>query len=134
MDLVDDIYPVFELRRCKNDLIAYVSYIIHSVVRRGVHLENIGSRSLLDSAACVTDSAGFSVYRMLAVDRLCKYLCAGSLSHSARTAKEVCMTKLTVFNFVTKDRSDMLLSVNIIKALRSPFAIKCLMHSITPFP
>ena len=74
-----------------------------------------------------------SVYWRLTVYSLGNNLGAGRLSRSARAAEQIRMAEGRMLRLVSQDRGDMLLSANVVKGLRSPFSVQCLMHAQLSF-
>ena len=129
MYLVDDIHALFKRCGSVDHLVADIADIVYAVVGGCVHFKHVGCRTRFDRAAGIADKARRAVYGLLAVDRLGKDLCAGGLTRSARSAKQICMRKPARPCLILQNRRDVLLTANVLKALRTPFSVKCLMHN-----
>ena len=133
MHLVDYIDLVLELGGKILDLVAYLTDVLDAVVRRRVHFDYINTRARSRRKAGRTLSAGVAVFGMLAVHGAREYLRAGRLACSSRTAEKVRVRGLAVFDLIAEYRSYVILTADIRKGHRTPFAVKRLMQALTPY-
>ena len=123
MYLVDDVNAPSDVRRSINDLVEDRADVVDLIVRRRVHLENVGRGAVKNSTAGGALTAGISANGMLAVYRARKDLRAGSLTRSARAAEKIGMAKKTALGLVFQNIGNMLLTADGIEVCRSPLAI-----------
>ena len=123
MDLVYDIYAVFEKRGGEADLVLEVTDVINAVITCGVHLYNVGSDTAVDGSAGLTPVTGVAVSGILAVYGLGKYLCAAGLTRSARASEKISVRDLVICDLIFKNIGDPILSADVIKVNGTPFAV-----------
>ena len=91
MYLIYYIYLIFSLCRRILHLLLYISYIVNTVISRGIYLKYVYGTALKDMGAGCTFVAGITLRRTLTVYRSRKYLCNRGLSCSSCTTKEIGM-------------------------------------------
>ena len=91
MDLVNDIDPVPSLCGRILHLFPYITYVLHTVVGRGIYFHHIHGGTRLNGPAGGTLIAGTPVHRMFAVHCPGKYLGYTGLTCSPGTAEQVSM-------------------------------------------
>ena len=123
MNLVDDIYTVFRLRRSKIRLVAKHSNIVYASVRCSVYLHNVKHRAAVYSFAYFTFIARVAVDGMQTVERLRKNFCARGLAGSAGSGKKVRMRSAVLPQLRQKRIRNLRLPDNVGKNLRPPLSI-----------
>ena len=94
MYLVDDIHAVPEFGGHINDFFFQVTDVVHTVIGRGVHFNDIGRRARVNGAAGGTLVTGVPVYRVQTVDRLRQNLRRRRLPCPPGTAEKVSVRNL----------------------------------------
>ena len=128
MYFVDDEDTLFAFGRCICHIFADVTDVIDTVVGCGIHFDDIGDGTRQDTAADLTLTARIAVMRVLAVESPGKQLGTGCLTRTAGAAEQISVRGLSGAYLMTEDGGNMLLSGNIVKRRRPPFAVQRLMH------
>ena len=132
--LVDDVHALFHGCRGEHGLVPQCADIVNAVVGRRVQLHHVEYRPVRDAAAGGADAAGASVHRMLAVHRAGEDARAGGLAGAARTDEDVSVGEPSGHYLIFQRLGYVLLSDDLIKGLRPPFAVQRLIHSLlTPY-
>ncbi len=134
MNLVDDIDFKFRTRRKKHDLITYTTNIIDTVVRRGVHFDDIHKRAIQDTPANLALVAGIAVPRRKTIHSPRKNLCNGSLAGAPGTRKQISMRNCPRNHSLTEGGNSMLLLDNLIKGGRAKSPVQCYVSHINRPP
>ena len=100
MNLIDNVDFVFAFRRTVFHLLTDLADVIHTVIRCGIDLDHIHGVARCNRLAGRALSTRAAVYRMLTVDRLCKYLCDGRLTGSPGSTKQIRMPDPVCFDLV----------------------------------
>ena len=129
MHLVDDIHALAHVGGGEHRLVAQGAHVVHAVVGRGVELDHVEDRPVVDAAAGGALIARIAVDRMLAVDRLGQDLGAGSLAGAARADEQVGMGQPSRLDLLFQRLGNMLLTDNVVKRLRPVFAVESLIHN-----
>ena len=125
MHLVNDIDPVFSLRRWVLNLLTDFTDIFYTIVGCRINLHHVHGTSGQNTPASLTLVARASIDRMFTVDSSRKNLCNRSLSGSSRSAEQIGVTDSLADNLIFQCLYNVILPVNIIKSDRTPFAVKC---------
>ena len=133
MDFVYDINALLHHGRRENCLFPKRPYIVNPVVGRGIELYNIHHGALCNGTAGSAFTAGIPVLRVFAVYCLCQNTRTGRFTRAANPGEEIGMRKAPRNNLVAERIGDMLLADHVIKRLRPPLAIQCLIHLRSPF-
>ena len=123
MHLVDDIHFVMSLSRAVSDLFADLTDIVHAVVGCGIDLDHVHRTSLGDRPAGRALSAGVSVHRRLAVDRLREYLGEGRLACTARAAEQIGMADPSCSHLIAQGLHDCVLTFDFLKNIGTEFSV-----------
>ena len=99
-----------------------------AVVGRGVELDHVEDRPVVDAAAGGALIARIAVDRVLAVDRLGQDLGAGGLAGAARADEQVGMGQPSGLDLLFQRLGNMLLTDDVVKRLRPVFAVESLIH------
>ena len=129
MHLVDDIHALAHVGGGEHRLVAQGAHVVHAVVGRGVELDHVEDRPVVDAAAGGALIARIAVDRMLAVDRLGQDFGAGSLAGAARADEQVGMGQPSRLDLLFQRLGNMLLTDNVVKRLRPVFAVESLIHN-----
>ena len=132
--LVDDIDTLAHAGGGEHRLIAQGAHIVDAVVGRGVQLDHVEDRPVVDAAAGGAPVARVAVDRMLAVDRLGQDLGTGGLAGPARADEQVGMGQTPGLDLLFERLGNMLLTDNVVKRLRPVFAIERLIHHLRASP
>ena len=111
MHLIDNVYLIFTGTGRVSSLIAQVADIIHAAL-----------------------PAGVAIYRMQAVDRLCKNLSAGGFAGAAHTGEQIGVAHTVCRDLIFQSGDDGPLAHYVFKALGSPLAVQCAIHGLFPLP
>ena len=128
--LVHDIDAFFHCRRAENRFLSQSADIVHTVVGGGVELYHVEYRALADAAAGRAHPAGVAVDRVFAVDRLGQDAGAGGLSRSAGADENIGMGEAAGLYLVLESLRNVLLPHDLVKGLRTPLAVKRLIHPL----
>ena len=128
--LVDDVHALFHGGRREHGLVPQRADIVNAVIGCRVQLHHVEYRPVRDAAAGGADAAGAAVHRMLAVHRAGEDARTGGLARAARADKDVSVGEPTGHHLVFQRLGYVLLSDDLIKDLRPPFAVQRLIHSL----
>ena len=126
--LVDDIHALAHIGGGEHRLVAQGAHVVHAVVGRGVELDHVEDRPVVDAAAGGALIARIAVNRVLAVDRLGQDLGAGGLAGAARADEQVGMGQPSGLDLLFQRLGNMLLADDVVKRLRPVFAVESLIH------
>ena len=132
--LVDDIHALAHAGGGKDRLVAQGAHVVDTVVGRGVKLDHVEDRSVVDAAAGGAPVARVAIDRMLTVDRLGQDLGAGGLAGAARADEQIGVGQPSGLDLLFERLGNMLLTDNIVKRLRPVFAIERLIHHLRASP
>mgnify|MGYP000108003775 CR=1 FL=1 len=124
MHLINDIDLIFPLCRRIFHFLANLADVVHAVVGRGVQLDHVEDRPVVDAAAGGAPVARVAVDRMLAVDRLGQDLGTGGLAGPARADEQVGMGQTPGLDLLFERLGNMLLTDDVVKGLRAVFAVR----------
>ena len=134
MHLVDDIHFIFSFRRTIRHLFPNLTDIVNTIVRSSIYLDHIHRSTGTDCFTAVAHTTGASIYRMLTVYRLCKYLRNRCLTGPPRSTKEIRMSDSVCFYLILQCLADMILPFYILKFPRAKFSIQSsIRHLQLPF-
>ena len=128
MHLVDDIHALAHVGGGEHRLVAQGAHIVHAVVGRGVELDHVEDRPVVDAAAGGALIARIAVDRMLAVDCLGQNLGAGGLAGAARADEQVGMGQPSRLDLLFQRLGNMFLTDDVVKRLWPVFAVESLIH------
>ena len=123
MYLVYDINLVLCICRGIFHLFYDFTHVVYTVVSSGIYLYYIKSPSLSYLLTGITDSTRASVYCILTVYSLGKYLSHTGLTRSPGSREHISMPDFVVLNLVFKHSHHLVLSLYLIKSLWSEFSI-----------
>ena len=126
--LVDDVHALFYRRGREHCLLPQGADVVDAVVGRGVQLHNVEHGAVRDAAARRAHPAGVAVDLVLAVDRLGEDARAGGFARAARADEDICVRQAPGLHLVFQRLGNMLLSDDLVKGLRPPFAVQRLIH------
>ena len=129
--LVNDVYLIPAYRGQIRHFVPQVADIVHAVVGRGVHLDDVHDGTAVDAFTDLAFSAGIGAGMVQTVDRLSKNLGTGGLAGTAGTGKQVGMPDTAGGNLVLQRRDNGGLTHHIGKPLRTPLAIQRTIHRHT---
>ena len=129
MYLVDDVHSLPDGSRRKNSLLPQRTHIVNTVVRRRVKLYDIQHGAVRNTSACGTLTAGIAVHGVLAVDSLCEDAGAGSLTRAAGADENIGVRQPPRSDLIFQRLGNVLLPDDLIEGLRTPLAVKRLIHS-----
>ena len=132
--LIDNVYLIFTGTGRVSSLIAQVADIIHAVVGGGIHFHHIQNAAVVDAPADLALAAGVAIYRMQAVDRLCKNFSAGGFAGAAHTGEQIGVAHTVCRDLIFQSGDDGPLAHYVFKALGSPLAVQCAIHGLFPLP
>ena len=124
MNLVDDVYTIFSFRRWVLDLFPDLTNILNAVVGRSIDLNDVHGSTGCNIFAHGTFPTGTSVYRMLAIDCLCKNFRYACLSCPSCPAEEIGMTDTSRHDLILQRCDNMILSFYVFKFRRTEFTIQ----------
>ena len=122
MHFVDDINFIFSHRGGILHFFPQIAHFRHAVVGCGVDLHDI--EAVLQRAAGFAYAAGRSVYGAFAVDGARKNTGDARFSRSARSAKQIRMSRGTGFDLVAEYAHDALLPDDFIERIGTEFSIE----------
>ena len=131
--LIDNVYLIFTGAGRVSSLIAQVADIIHAVVGSGIHFHYIQNAAVVDAPADLALTAGVAIYRVQAVDRLCKNFSAGGFAGAAHTGEQIGVAHTVCHDLVFQSGDDGPLTHHVFKALGPPLAVQCAIHGLFPF-
>ena len=132
MDFVDDVHTLFGNSRRKHRFLPEIPDVVYAGIRRCVQFHDVQNASVVNPPAETAIVAGVAVHRVLTVDRLGQYSRTGGLAGSSRADKNIGMREMPRADLGLEGFGDVLLADHIVKHLRSPLAIKRLIHLLTP--
>ena len=124
MHLIDDIHLISSLRRTVGYLFPDLTDIVHTVVGSRIDLNDVHGSTGCNIFAHGTFPAGTSVYRMLAIDCLCKNLRYCCLSGSSCATEQICMSDPVRLYLILQRCDNMILSFYVFKFRRTKFTIQ----------
>ena len=135
MHLVDDVDLVPAHHRRIVHSVDQVPYIIHTVVGRGIHLDNIQKTAFLNRFAVLAFTARkLSVRRIAgAVQSLRQNSGRGGLSRSPGAGEQVGVAHTAGGDLIAQGRHNAALTHHIFKPLWSPLAVQGSIHLLLPF-
>ena len=123
MDLVDDIYSVFQLCGGEGYLILHIPDVIDTVIACGVHLYNVRRGSRIDAATSGAFVAGVTRPGIETVHSLRQYFGTGGLSRSSRAAEKICVRELIIGYLVFENIRNGILTRDVVEMRGSPFTV-----------
>ncbi len=123
MHLVNDIHALFNAGGRIDRLVPQGTDIFNAVIGGGVNFNHIHNRAVFDSEAAGAFIAWIPVFRLLAVERPGKNLCAGGFTRSSDTDHKVGVAGAVILNLVFEGFGNLLLTDNIVKGARAPFSV-----------
>ena len=123
MNLVDDIYSVFQLCGGEGYLILHIPDVIDTVIACGVHLDNVRRGSRIDAATSGAFVAGVTRPGIETVHSLRQNLGTGGFTCTARAGKQIRMAHFICQKLCFNRLCNCQLSYNVIKGLRTIFTI-----------
>ena len=133
MHLIYNVYLIGSALGSINCGIAEVADIVHAVVGGGINFHDIGKCAAVGVTADVTFKAGIAVLHVAAVHCFCEDTGAGGLTRASRTREKVCVGSLSADYLIFQGFRGIFLRDDVIKGKGTPFAVECLVHSLSPF-
>ena len=132
VDLVDDIDPLFDSGGGVDGLVPQGPDLVHTVIGRGVQLQNVQKAAVLNAKAGGTGAAGVPVHGMLAVYGLGENFRAGGLSGAPGAGEEVSVGGAAFGHLLLQGLGDMALPRDVREGLGPPLAVEGLIHASPP--
>ena len=124
VNLVNNVNLIIALCGTVGYFLTDLTDIVHTIVGSRIDLDHIHGRSGLDRPAHLTLITGTSVYRIPAVDCLCKDLCHCCFTGSPCSAKQIGMTDTVRLDLVCQGCHNMILPFYIIKIIGPEFTVQ----------
>ena len=121
MHLIDDIHALFHFDRHKRHFFAQIADIVHAVVGSGVHFDDV--IRAVERPARPAHATRVAVLRIFAIDSLRQNFGTGGFARAARAAEKIRVRNRAVHHFAAQNLGNMLLSDDIRKHVRPPFAV-----------
>ena len=132
MHLVDDVDAHLHARGGEDRLVAQCADIVDAVVARGVYLDDVHIRAVLDGAAGGALVARAAVNGMLAVDGAGEQLRAGGLARAARPDEEIGVAYAPRLDLTPQGIRHLLLAPDVVERPRAVFAVQRLIRRAHP--
>ena len=132
MDLVDDIDPLFDSGGGVDGLVPQGPDLVHTVIGRGVQLQDVQKAAVLNAKAGGAGAAGVPVHGMLAVYGLGENFRAGGLSGAPGAGEEVSVGGAAFGHLLLQGLGDMGLPRDVREGLGPPLAVEGLIHAFPP--
>ena len=134
MDFIDDVDLVASFGGRVRDLGDDLTEIVDASLGRSVHLNHIHGGAGLYRPARRAFRTRIAVHGILAVDRLRHDLGARSLTCSAASAEQICMSDPSGPDLIAESPDDNFLTLHIVEDLRAVFTIqRLIIHPVPAF-
>jgi hypothetical protein len=123
VNLVDDVNAVMPDLRGNANLVSQITDVVNRVIRSGVEFMDIVGAIAIERFARFALIAGFNLgAQILTVDGFGKNTGTGCFPYPTRSAKQIGVRKLAVFNCIFQRRGNRGLSNNGLKSIGSVFS------------